>query len=153
MTRTDRDTDTFDGKVRLHIYHFIVKRGRAPTAVEVSRGLRRPLPQIRAAFHRLERGHALVLQVSGEILRAAPFWASPTPFLVEIGKQSWWGSCVWDAMGIPAMLKKSARIVTACGCCGSDMVLQVDGGSLRADSGIIHFEVPARRWYENVVFT
>jgi hypothetical protein len=36
---------------------------------------------------------------------ANPFSAVPTPFLVRSGDRSWYGNCIWDALGIPAMLQ------------------------------------------------
>ncbi len=146
--------NTFDRKVRLQIQHIFMRRGRAPTVAEVSKDLSSTLPRVRSAFRRLAQEHALVLQENGdEILRAAPFWAAPTPFEVEVGRGRWWGSCIWDALGIPAMLKKDGRIVSSCGCCSSPMVLRIERGLLSKAEGVIHFAVPASRWYENVVFT
>ena len=86
---------------------------------------------------------------------ANPFSAVPTPFLVEIGDLSWWGNCIWDALGIAAMVKGDARIVTGCADCSDEMELRVEGGRLRTEGeeGIIHFSVPARRWWENIKFT
>ena len=94
-----------------------------------------------------------MLQENGELWRAAPFSAVPTAFPVSIGKRSWFANCIWDALGIPAMLRKDARIAAACGCCNLEMPIQVKGGRLVAAKGIIHIAVPAREWYKDVVFT
>ena len=69
------------------------------------------------------------------------------------GGTSWWASCIWDALGVAAMLKKSVRVKTSCGCCGEDMSFEVHDGPPRNLKAVIHFAVPARRWYENIVFT
>ena len=101
----------------------------------------------------------LVLQEEDqEILMANPFSAVPTPFLVEVGERSWWGNCIWDALGIGAMVKGDPRITTGCGDCNDAMVLEVRDGALHLEGGepgdgIIHFSVPARRWWDNVKFT
>jgi alkylmercury lyase len=145
---------SFDRAVRLLIYRQTIQTGRIPLAAETARRLRRSVPEIRGAHRRLAHRHALVLQEnSNEILRAAPFWAVPTAFAVEVGKRSYWASCIWDALGIPAMLQKDARILTGCGCCDLPLVLQVRNGALARAHGVIHFAVPARRWYDNIVFT
>ena len=47
----------------------------------------------------------------------------PTPFLVEAGSLRTYANCIWDALGVPIMLRREARIVTSCGCCGERMVL------------------------------
>ena len=144
--------ETFDKRVRLHIYNHFVEKGRAPSIIETATALSSSLTDIRAAYQRLADGRALVLQGNGEILMAEPFSAVPTPFQVEVGKRSWWGNCIWDALGIPAMLNEDARIVTACGCCNDSMVLEVNKGSLVAASGIVHFAIPPKDWWKDVVF-
>jgi hypothetical protein len=126
-----------------------------PLASEVARYLSLRLDEVRAAFLRMEDGHILVLQEGGEVLMANPFSAVPTSFLVETRSQSWWGNCVWDALGIAAMVKQDARISTGCGDCNDAMSILIRGGSARLEDGegIIHFAVPARRWWDNIKFT
>jgi hypothetical protein len=126
-----------------------------PLAAEVARYLSLRLDEVRAAFLRMEDGHILVLQEGGEVLMANPFSAVPTSFLVETRSQSWWGNCVWDALGIAAMVKQDARISTGCGDCNDAMSILIRGGSARLEDGegIIHFAVPARRWWDNIKFT
>src|SRR5258708_7507246 len=143
-----------DADLRLAIYRFTVQRGHVPKARELARELSLSERAVHAGFQRLAAAHILVMQQeSPKILRLAPFWAVPTKFLVESGKHVWWASCVWDALGIPAMLRRDARITTACGCCDSAMTLAVRKGKLMPERGVIHFAVPAAHWYDNVVFT
>lgn len=147
-----------DSSLRMSIYRFAIRKGHLPTIRELARTLSQSEASVRAGFRRLAKAHVVVLHKdSAEILRAAPFWGVPTAFRVQSGNRSWWGSCIWDALGIPAMLHRDAQIFTACGCCDSTMTLAVRGGRLAnahaKTKGIIHFAVPASRWYENVVFT
>src|ERR1700731_1914763 len=108
-----------DAALRLALYRFIVTRGHVP---KLAAALSRPQEKIRAGVGRLAQLHILVLQTqSSEILRAAPFWAVPTAFRVQSGKRAWWASCIWDGLAIPAMLRRDARITTACPCCDSPM--------------------------------
>ncbi len=105
------------------------------------------------AFQRLAEGKALVLQrESGEVLMAEPFSAVPTAFEVEIEDGTWWGNCIWDALGIPAMLGRDARVRTSCGDCGESMELLIRDGKLLPADGVIHYLMPVRRWWEDVVF-
>jgi len=95
----------------------------------------------------------LLLDNAGVPVRAGrKSWAS-LPALMEYLYLSWFANCIWDALGIPAMLRKDARIAAACGCCNLEMPIQVKGGRLVAAKGIIHIAVPAREWYKDVVFT
>ncbi len=77
----------------------------------------------------------------------------PTAFPVRIGNRSYYGNCIWDALGIPAMLHKDAQIDASCGCCNLEMLLKVENGRLLGPEGLIHIAVPARDWYKDIVFT
>jgi len=143
-----------DAAFRHALYQFIVARGHVPKLRELAAALSHPEKIVRAGIRRLAQLHIVVLQPqSAEILRAAPFWAVPTAFRVRSGQRAWWASCVWDALAIPAMLRRDTRIATACPCCDSPMELAIRNGRLLRSPGIIHFAVPASRWYRDVVFT
>jgi hypothetical protein len=75
----------------------------------------------------------------------------PTPFPVVAGGRSYYGNCIWDALGIPAMLGCDGVIDTSCGDCGTAARVAVSGGAVRGD-GIIHFALPARDWWKDIVF-
>jgi hypothetical protein len=145
---------SFDTGVRLQLFQQFVNTGEPPSSESLAARMRVPLGEVRAALERLAAGHAIVLQPeSREILLAAPLSAVPTPFRVRTCGRSFFGSCVWDAMGIAAMLASDATVETSCGCCGEAMELTIRTGEPLPAAGVIHFAVPARLWRENVVFT
>ncbi len=148
-----RHSDDAGSALRLFIYKHFIDRGGAPKVSEMAAGLGESTTTIRRALQRLAATHAFLLQDDGELWRAAPFSAVPTTFPVRTGNRQWWGNCIWDALGIPAMLGRDAVINTSCGCCNHRIVLEVRNGKLRAPAGVIHFAVPARHWYDDVVFT
>jgi Alkylmercury lyase len=156
MSPTSKSRSAVDGldrKLRMFVYRHVIWRGRAPLVAEMAKSLARPAREIRAALARLSQSHAFMVQENGELWRVAPFSAIPTAFPVRVGRKSWFGNCIWDALGIPAMLKRDARIDAACGCCNLDMPLEIRKGRLRQSEGIVHIAVPARDWYKDVVFT
>ncbi len=143
----------FDKAVRSHVYDYVMREGLPPIVAETSSALARSSDEVRSSFQRLADGHILVLQKgSGEILMANPFSAVPTPFLVKASGRSYYGNCIWDAMGIPAMLKQDATIEASCGCCGTAMNLKVTDGSLEEAHGVAHFAIPAAHWWDDIVF-
>ena len=148
-----QENTALDSEVRSHVYNSAMREGRPPTIAEIASTLSRTPDEVRASFQRLADGHIFVLQKgSGEILMANPFSAVPTPFLVKVGDRSYYGNCIWDAMGIPAMLKQDATIETSCGCCGTAMTLRITTGSVEAAAGIVHFAIPAAHWWDDIVF-
>ena len=149
----DPATTTFDQEVRYFVYDQTMKTGTSPTVAETAADLSTTVADVQSSFQRLADAHMLVLQRdTGEILMANPFSAVPTPFLAQVDGQTYYGNCIWDVMGIPAMLRRDAVIQTSCGDCGTAMTLRVVDGSLEPAIGIAHFAVPAAHWWADIVF-
>jgi hypothetical protein len=132
-----------DLEIRIRIYDELLRTGLAPAAADLGD---------RAVLERLAAGRVIVLDDAGEILMAPPFSAVPTPFLVQTPSIRAFGNCIWDALGIAAMTKSDAVIAASCGDCGASMRLDVVGGKVDG-RGIMHFAVPARVWWQDIVFT
>ena len=143
----------FDQKVRHYVYDQTMKTTASPTVAETAAALSSTPAEVLASFQRLAETHMLVLQRdTGEILMANPFSAVPTPFLAQVDGRTYYGNCIWDVMGIPAVLKRDAVIQTSCGDCGTSMTLRIVNGSLEPAVGIVHFAVPAAQWWTDIVF-
>lgn len=143
-----------DLRVRAAVYDSVMSKSKPFTAQELSQRLDLPLAEARASLERLASGRVLVLQPeSREVLMAPPFSAVPTPFAVLAADRVYFGNCIWDALGIPAMLSCDARVETSCGCCGEAMSMTVTDQALQASEGLVHFAIPARRWWEDIVFS
>jgi len=151
MVSSPADRDTL---IRQHVYDVTLALGSPPAVADLCLATNLPETEVRTSLQRLSARHVLVLQrQSGEILMAAPFSAVPTGFLVQTPRYSAFANCIWDALGIPAMLGETAVIRTACGCCGERMELTVGMDGLETTEGVIHFAIPAARWWEDIVFT
>lgn len=145
--------DDIDRRVRCKVYDLTLQRGTPPLLQTVAVALELNQQTVANSFARLAAGHVLVLQPqSGEILMASPFSAVPTPFPVSVAGISAYGNCIWDALGIPAMLAADAFIESSCGDCGTAMSIRVAGG-LVSGEGLLHFAIPARAWWNDLVFT
>lgn len=148
----------FSLQVRAEVYRLFVETGTCPPKSDVARSLGRPLTDVAEAYARLAEAHMLVLQPeTGEVLMANPLSAIPTPFVVETrhpgGVRSWYGNCIWDALGVISMLHTEGQVLTSCGCCGERMSVTVNAGHPVAQpAGIVHFALPARRWWNDIVF-
>jgi Alkylmercury lyase len=143
----------FDQRLRLFVYRYLLRHEESPTLSQMAEGLRTSIKSVRAGIDRLSQSHAFMTQEDGELWRAAPFSCIPTSFPVAIGRKSWFGNCIWDALGVPAMLEKDALIGASCACCNYGMPIEIRAGKIRSESGVIHIAVPAREWYKDVVFT
>lgn len=149
---TPEETDL---SVRAAVYDSVMSRSKPFTAHELSQALLDlSLAEVKASLERLASGKVLVLQPeSREVLMAPPFSAIPTPFAVLAADRMYFGNCIWDALGIPAMLSCDARVETSCGCCGEAMSMTIADQSLQTSEGLVHFAIPARRWWEDIVYS
>jgi hypothetical protein len=147
--------DEFDLRIRNHLYSSFVRDGTARTPAEAAVELGVGVEQTRAAYRRLHDAHALVLEPDAESIRMLnPFSVVETPHRVEADGRSWWANCAWDALGIPAALHVDARIESVCPDCGARLQLEVrDGELVRGAELLVHFVVPARHWWDDIVFT
>lgn len=146
--------DELSRRVRQAVYEGFIAEGRSLQAAEMAGRLGVSPSDVGHALHTLAEGHALVLQpLSGEVLMANPFSAVPTAFAVTSQGRSWWGNCIWDGLGILAMLGTDGEVTTGCPDCGEALALSVRAGSVSGPTAVAHFAVPARRWWEDLVFT
>ena len=142
-----------DTRARLHLYEEFVAHGRPPTAAETAAALGVPEEDAAEAYRRLERNRVIVLAPGTlNVWMANPLSAIPTPFRVVTPGGSYWGNCIWDALGIPAMLGTSGRVETSCPDCGERIDLAVRGDAVEGDA-VVHFAVPAAHWWDNIAFT
>ena len=141
--------------VRVEIYRSFIEDGRAPTPAEVAARLGVAVDDAVASFHELHSGDVIALAPGTDLVWLAhPFCATDAPFKVMSGSERWDGICIWDALGILSMLERDGTVETACPDCGDRLVLEVKDGDLAGpDGSLVHFGVPAARWYEDVGFT
>jgi len=145
--------EELDRRVRLHVYSRLLDTGGAPTAAETAEALSRPVADVERAYRRLSEGRALVLAPGTlNVWMANPLSAVPTPFRVRVGERAHWGNCIWDALGIIAMLGGDGEVSTRCADCQAPMALAVRDGSLLPAESVIHFAVPAAHWWDNIGF-
>ena len=147
-------SESLDWTVRLFVYRYILDHERAPTFTEAADGLQLDPRRVRTAYERLHERHALFLEPGTVTIRMAhPFSGVPTPFRVHAHGHTYWANCAWDALGIPAMLRADAAVEAACGDSWKAILLRVEGDRVLGHGELIHFALPFRRWYEDLVFT
>lgn len=143
----------FDLRVRHAVYDVTMREGVPPSRAVLAAMLPAAQDEIAASLQRLAEAHMLVLQREGDLLMAGPFSAVPTAFRVRVRGMACFGNCIWDAMGIAAMLRSDAEIETSCADCGTAVHLHVRGDAIHGDEGFMHFPLPPRVWWQDVVFT
>jgi hypothetical protein len=140
--------DHHDLEIRRRTYEDFAEFARPPLSDDLGDGFK-----IRAAWGRLHDEHALVIDKQGELVMANPFSAVPTPYRVEADDRSWYGNCAWDAIGICAALHVDGLIEAVCPDCGEPISLRIEDKRPDDESLVFHCLVPARQWWDDIVFT
>lgn len=147
------DIEALAREVRLYIFGQVAETTEVPQVEGIARALGRELAEVRQALHHLAANRVMILAPhDGNIWAANPFCAVPSGFRVETTGKRYWGICIWDALGIAAALNTDALVRAPCGDCGEELSLEIREGRLVRREGVVHFAIPARRWWDNIGF-
>jgi hypothetical protein len=142
----------FERRVRAEVYATFRGSSRAPAADCLAARLDSSPAEIASALHNLADEHCLVLVPgTGAIRMAHPFSGVETDFVVSAGNRRWFANCVWDGLSILALFGDGA-LDTHSPASGESLRLAVLDGVVEGP-GIVHFLVPARRFWDDIGYT
>ena len=140
-----------DLELRHWIYATLAATGRAPTRADVAARID---DDADGPLRDLHDAHMIVLGHDGEISMALPFSNHPTGHRVTSDTGAWWANCAWDSLAIPAALATNATVEATWLDTGEAVDLAVVDGRVEGDTdGFVHFRVPARHWWDDIVET
>jgi len=140
--------------VRVHVYRSFLERGRPPMPLEAAAALGVGEREVRSALRRLHDDDVIALLPGTDFVWLAhPFSALAAPFEVVSGERRWDAICIWDALGVLAIAKRDGRVRTMCPDCAEPLELEVRNGEIATSDFVVHFGVPAARWYEDLAYT
>ena len=148
--------DPLVSKARLHhaILRHIVDHGFAPTEAELAALLGASEDPVVAGLAALADDHGVVLHPgSSRIWVIHPFSLAPTNFVVRSEGRSWWGNCAWCSLGVAALLERDVTITSNLGAQGRQVEVRIVAGEVQGDDLLVHFPVPMREAWDNVVYT
>jgi len=131
-------------RVHHEIIQGFVDRGHPPRLPEAAH----------PALRQLEAEHGVVLHPgTTDVWIAHPFSASPTGVWVERrgSNRGWWAPCLWCAMGIVVLAAPDAIIHARFGGEAGAAAIRVDGAAHVASDACVHFALPLREAWNNVV--
>ena len=143
-----------DTRVKLAVYHYFAQSGLAPLASELATHLSMKEADVLACWGRLRQNRVLWLEPDGRSIRMAPpFSAIPTQHQVEVDGKQYFANCAWDALGIPAALKKPGKITSRCEQSGEPLEMDVRLDQPPESDWLFHCLVPTARWWNDLPFT
>lgn len=143
-----------DTRVKLAVYGHFAAQGRRPTVAEVAERAGTGVSNVLDAYPRLRAQRLLVLEADGSSIRMAPpFSGVATPHAVWIDGVRYFANCAWDALGIPAALRRPGEVRSQCEQSGEPLRLAVGLDGPEPSSWLFHCLVPAAKWWDDIVFT
>ena len=140
--------------LRVFVYDQLLDRGMPPTIADIARRFGVAPNEARHALAELRIGKTILVHPqTGEVWMAGPFSAVETPYRVLRGARQWWANCAWDMFGVAVIVGAPVRVETRCTDCAEPITLVCDPATPPNGDGVVHFLVPARRWYEDIGFT
>jgi len=147
-------SEEIDRRVKLAVYRHFAETGRGPAVDEVARRAGIEGADVPAAYASLRAQRLLLLEADGRTIRMAPpFSGVSTQHVVEVGGIPYFANCAWDALGIPAALHEPACVRSRCEQSGEPLDLRVGLQGPEPSPWLFHCQVPAARWWEDLVFT
>ncbi len=144
----------FQDLVRIQINRYIFSNGFAPEAADLADVLKTKERPIIDALRQLADNHALVLHPnSSKIWVAHPFALFPTLFWVECRHRKWWGNCIWCSLGIASMCEDNVRIHTKLAGEAAPVVIEIINGAVVQKDLYVHFPIPAKQLWNNVLYS
>lgn len=144
----------FDTRVKTAVYAWFARTGAGPAVGEMADQLSCTVADVRSAYARLRANRVLLLEADGDTIRMAPpFSGVPTSHVVEVDDRSYFANCAWDALGVPAALRREGTVHSRCGQSGEPLRLRVGLDGPEPSPWLFHCLVPAARWWVDLVFT
>lgn len=143
-----------DASLHEAIISGFLEHQRPPTVLEIAERFRCDEAKARQALRTLAGNHGVVLHPhTDEVWIAHPFSAAPTTCVVTSGNRKWWGNCAWCSLGLAHLVGGSATIETRLGAIDDHAVIRIADGKLLDKDYVVHFPIPMRQAWDNVVYT
>ena len=141
-----------DRQVRAVIYRTLLDQGQAPSVAALATRLDVTESDVTASLRTLAGAHAIVLRPgSDDLWMAHPFSAIQTDFAVRAGGGRWFANCVWDGLSILALVG-DGTLDTHSPATGEPIRFEVRDRIVSGE-GLVHFLVPAARFWDDIGFT
>lgn len=144
-----------DAALRTFVYDHIIVGGTVPTSAEIGAHFDLGAPAVHERLSSLRIGKTILVHpATREIWMAGPFSAAPSQYKLSDGTTTWYANCAWDMLGVAMLVNRPMIAETHCTDCGERVAVECDPEHPPSEcQAIVHFLVPARRWYDDIGFT
>lgn len=132
----------------------IIDNGFAPSVEDLAETLKADKEDIIKGLYELQEYHGVVLHPNEpKVWVIHPFSLAPTNFYVKSNKGEWWGNCAWCSLGVVALLKDDVKITTTVVAETNQIEINIINGEIQEKNYYIHFPIPMKNAWDNVIYT
>jgi len=132
----------------------IIENGYAPRIEDLVEILQVEKDKIVKGLYDLQEYHGVVLHPNEpKVWVIHPFSLAPTNFYVKSKKGEWWGNCAWCSLGVAALLNDNVIITTTIGAATKQIEINIIDGEIQEKNYFIHFPIPMKNAWDNVIYT
>jgi hypothetical protein len=132
----------------------IIDNGFAPSVEELAKSLNTDKNKVIKGLNELQDYHGVVLHPNEpKIWVIHPFSLAPTNFYLKTKNGEWWGNCAWCSLGVAALLKDDVKITTTIGAETEQIEINIVNGEIQEKNYFIHFPIPMKNAWDNVIYT
>jgi len=143
-----------NSKLHYTLIRKIIDNGFAPDVEELSGILIADNDEVIKALYDLQKYHGVVLHPNEpKVWVIHPFSLAPTNFYVKSKNGEWWGNCAWCSLGVAALLQDDVKITTRLGAETKQIEIHIVNGEIQEKNYYIHFPIPMKNAWDNVMYT
>lgn len=132
----------------------VINNGFAPSVEQLADHFQTEQGKVEEALYALQDYHGVVLHPNQpKVWVIHPFSLAPTNFYVTSKSGQWWGNCAWCSLGVAALLKEDVTITTTIGAETRQILIHIVNGEILEKQYYIHFPVPMKNAWDNVIYT
>lgn len=143
-----------NAKLHYTILKRIIEDGFAPDVEVLSTLLNEEKVNVIKGLYDLQDYHGVVLHPNEpKIWVMHPFSLAPTNFYIRSNRGEWWGNCAWCSLGAAALLNEDVKITTNVGGETKQIEITIIDGQIIEKNYYIHFPIPMKKAWDNVIYT
>jgi Alkylmercury lyase len=143
-----------NSSLHYQIIKHIIDYGYAPDNDKLAVLLNAAIDEVEEGLYKLADYHGVVLHPHApKVWVIHPFALTATNFLVKSKRGEWWGNCAWCSLGVAALLNEDVSITTSYGAHGETVIIHIINGEVQEKDLVIHFPVPMKEAWNNVIYT
>jgi hypothetical protein len=143
-----------NSKLHFVLIKEIIEKGFAPSNNFLADYFKTDLKSVERALFELQDYHGVVLHPNKhKVWVIHPFSLAPTNFYIKSDEREWWGNCAWCSLGVAALLNTNLTISTTIGAEGKPITITVEDGKIKEQNLYIHFPIPMKNAWDNVIYT